>query len=56
MRTDLSAAVDVYSDWIDACDAVAKEDMMAKNEESGGASAVGTQSRAPVGGDDDDDY
>ena len=22
---DLSAAVDVYSDWIDACDAVAKE-------------------------------
>ena len=24
-RSDLSAAVDVYSDWIDACDAVAKE-------------------------------
>lgn len=24
--TDLSAAVDVYSDWIDACDAVAKGD------------------------------
>ena len=23
--TDLSAAVDVYSDWIDACDTVAKE-------------------------------
>lgn len=23
--TDLSQAVDVYSDWIDACDAVAKE-------------------------------
>lgn len=23
--SDLSAAVDVYSDWIDACDAVAKE-------------------------------
>lgn len=22
---DLSAAVDVYSDWVDACDAVAKE-------------------------------
>jgi transcription elongation factor Elf1 len=22
---DLSAAVDVYSDWIDACDAVAKD-------------------------------
>ena len=24
-RTDLSAAVDVYSDWIDACDTVAKD-------------------------------
>ena len=23
---DLSAAVDVYADWVDACDAVAKED------------------------------
>lgn len=29
---DLSAAVDVYSDWVDACDAVAKEDV----EERGG--------------------
>lgn len=36
---DLSAAVDVYSDWIDACDAVAKEDMMAKDEEVGGGRA-----------------
>lgn len=25
MILDLSAAVDVYSDWIDACDAVAKD-------------------------------
>jgi len=25
-RLDLSAAVDVYSDWIDACDTVAKGD------------------------------
>ena len=25
MFSDLSAAVDVYSDWIDACDAVAKD-------------------------------
>lgn len=25
MHLDLSAAVDVYSDWIDACDAVAKD-------------------------------
>lgn len=26
MLPDLSAAVDVYSDWVDACDAVAKGD------------------------------
>lgn len=25
MQLDLSAAVDVYSDWVDACDAVAKD-------------------------------
>lgn len=25
MFLDLSAAVDVYSDWVDACDAVAKD-------------------------------
>ena len=25
ITTDLSAGVDVYSDWIDACDTVAKE-------------------------------
>lgn len=25
MHLDLSAAVDVYSDWVDACDAVAKD-------------------------------
>lgn len=25
MYLDLSAAVDVYSDWVDACDAVAKD-------------------------------
>lgn len=24
MTLDLSAAVDVYSDWVDACDSVAK--------------------------------
>lgn len=31
--SDLSAAVDVYSDWVDACDAVAK-DTATKFEES----------------------
>lgn len=29
---DLAAAVDVYSDWVDACDSVAKE----ANDETGG--------------------
>ncbi|KAL1958322.1 hypothetical protein VTO42DRAFT_4639 [Malbranchea cinnamomea] len=63
----LSAAVDVYSDWIDACDAVAKEDMLAKNDELGGSATQGlgdSQSRtqdyegATAGGDldDDDEY
>ena len=39
---DLSAAVDVYSDWVDACDAVAKED----GEERAGDIAP---SRIPTG-------
>lgn len=33
---DLSAAVDVYSDWVDACDAVAKD---TANQYDGSASA-----------------
>ena len=41
---DLSAAVDVYSDWVDACDAVAKEDV---NEGAGGGGEY-APSRAPV--------
>ncbi|KAH8598041.1 transcription elongation factor Elf1 like-domain-containing protein [Bisporella sp. PMI_857] len=54
----LSAAVDVYSDWVDACDAVAKEDGAQNNggsyapsraQASGGRSAVGRQR------DDEDD-
>jgi transcription elongation factor Elf1 len=53
--SDLSAAVDVYSDWVDACDAVAKEG------EAGGDHAPErppdrrTSGAAPKGGDDDDD-
>jgi transcription elongation factor Elf1 len=44
---DLSAAVDVYSDWVDACDAVAKEDV----EERGGeyASSRPSAGRPPGG-------
>lgn len=33
--TDLSAGVDVYSDWIDACDSVAKETADATGEDDG---------------------
>jgi transcription elongation factor Elf1 len=43
LRVDLSAAVDVYSDWVDACDAVAKEDV----EERAGDFAP---SRTPAAG------
>ncbi|TVY85191.1 Transcription elongation factor 1-like protein [Lachnellula suecica] len=53
----LSAAVDVYSEWVDACDTVAKDD----GEEGGGGSFA--PARAPVAGrpsarkarDDDED-
>ena len=40
---DLSAGVDVYSDWIDACDAVAK-DAAGKpgHREAGGSQTVGS--------------
>ena len=53
---DLSAAVDVYSDWVDACDAVAKEDV----EERGGGDFAPSRLAAgrPSGGrarDDDED-
>lgn len=33
--TDLSAGVDVYSDWVDACDSVAKEAVDATGEDDG---------------------
>lgn len=33
--TDLSAGVDVYSDWIDACDSVAKEAADAADADDG---------------------
>lgn len=46
--TDLSAAVDVYSDWVDACDAVAK-DTANKYEEHGAEPHY----RAPVEGNEE---
>jgi len=56
----LSAAVDVYSDWIDACEAVAKEGADGEDGEAdaGGriVGAYGSRGEAlvPAGGDDDD--
>ncbi|KAK0099651.1 hypothetical protein ONS95_013455 [Cadophora gregata] len=64
----LSAAVDVYADWVDACDAVAKGDGEELDEDSraqarvpvsgggGGGGAAGRQrGRAARDEDDDDD-
>lgn len=44
---DLSAPIDVYSDWIDACDAVAREDGNSQAQKTG---------RERPGSDDDDEY
>ncbi|EFW22826.1 hypothetical protein D8B26_006401 [Coccidioides posadasii str. Silveira] len=53
----LSAAVDVYSDWIDACDAVAKEKDAERAAPAGGSgSNVAEREALPVGADDEDEY
>ncbi|OQE31196.1 hypothetical protein PENSTE_c001G00147 [Penicillium steckii] len=52
----LSAAVDVYSDWVDACDAVAKE---SANQYDGAVSSQMTSSKqsAPaIAEADEDEY
>ena len=56
----MSAAVDVYSDWVDACDAVAKD---AANQYEGAAGSTGNSRSDALAGaghgdtyDDDDDY
>lgn len=56
--TDLSAAVDVYSDWVDACDAVAKDvDGVSRDYAPPRVTAPGRPSavKARDGADDDDD-
>lgn len=45
---DLSQAVDVYSDWVDACDAVAK-DAADSTAKSGGNTYAAASSRAQPG-------
>ncbi|OJD23765.1 hypothetical protein ACJ73_04883 [Blastomyces percursus] len=47
MALDLSAAVDVYSDWVDACDAVAK-DAAAGNDVDTTARGANEGSLGPV--------
>ncbi|CAG9943121.1 hypothetical protein V2G26_008128 [Clonostachys chloroleuca] len=53
----LSAAVDVYGEWVDAADAVAKEDSSAQGY-AGTARPPGRRltSKAAAGDDDDDRY
>jgi len=54
---DLSAAVDVYSDWVDACDQVAKDHGAEKggNHELSRASASGGRQGAGRARDEEDD-
>ncbi|KAJ1329244.1 Transcription elongation factor Elf1 like [Microdochium nivale] len=54
LYADLSAPVDVYSEWVDAADAVAKEDA-GSGERSGLPRPGGRSSGAGRGGDDDED-
>jgi transcription elongation factor Elf1 len=49
----LSAPVDVYADWIDACDAVAKE--AAAGKATGGRSSNGRMGRVEVREEEDDE-
>lgn len=60
---DLSAAVDVYSDWVDACDAVAKTtaNKYEQSDSHGGQGSSASPKQAVDHGNvdvpyDDDDY
>lgn len=51
---DLSAPVDVYADWIDACDAVAKEAAGAATERPAHRGGAPSRPAAAAGGGGDD--
>jgi len=51
----LSAAVDVYSDWIDACERVAKEAAGDAPGHGPSSSGQGISDRNAIIGDEDDD-
>lgn len=52
----LSVAADVYSDWIDACEDVAKEAAEHEATESARDREFSDYATARVGEDEDDDY
>jgi len=55
-KQDLSAAVDVYGEWVDAADAVAKEDSAAAAANYGGTSRpAGRRLTNRATADDDDE-
>ena len=55
----LSAAVDVYADWVEACEAVAveaaKQEADERKKDREFSSYATEQARARAGGDDEDD-
>ena len=51
----LSAAVDVYTDWIDACESVAQDAVQQENEADKAFSSYATRRPAATAGDDDED-
>lgn len=59
---DLSAAVDVYSDWVDACDAVAKDEPVRnpglgpRGRPAEGSPGIAEQPLEPVELGEGDDY
>ena len=53
----LSAAVDVYSDWVDACESVAQEAATADAEDKRFSTYATAGAANPTGADgEDDDY
>lgn len=58
VRADLSHAIDVYSEWVDACDEVANPKEKSAGRSAGGGSNARSsiqQSRGRIDGPEDDD-
>ncbi|KAI5310156.1 hypothetical protein KEM55_001122 [Ascosphaera atra] len=52
----LSAPVDVYSDWIDACDAVAKDAAAVDRDSAGGVAPYGSKNMHDQRGGEPEEY